>query len=61
MLVESYALSTVWDIGFVIAYALRNPPAHNFFSLSGFQVQVSPYSGSLTRVRQMIDLFFPLE
>ncbi|XP_006457251.1 hypothetical protein AGABI2DRAFT_146848 [Agaricus bisporus var. bisporus H97] len=50
MLIESYTLSTAWDIGFLIAYILKNPPAHNFFGRSVFQVEILSYFLILYRV-----------
>jgi hypothetical protein len=41
MLVESYALNTAWNISYIIAYILRNGPAHYFFTLSRSQIEVS--------------------
>lgn len=41
MLIESYALSTAWNIGFLIAHVLENGPAHNFFNNTVAQVEVS--------------------
>ncbi|KAF7782084.1 hypothetical protein Agabi119p4_1460 [Agaricus bisporus var. burnettii] len=50
MLIESYALSTIWNIGYLIAYILKNPPAHNFFENSATQVEVLSYFLVLYRV-----------
>ncbi|KAF7782966.1 hypothetical protein Agabi119p4_2342 [Agaricus bisporus var. burnettii] len=50
MLIESYALSTAWNIGYLIAYILKNPPAHNFFENSLAQVEILSYFLVLYRV-----------
>ncbi|XP_006457305.1 hypothetical protein AGABI2DRAFT_196070, partial [Agaricus bisporus var. bisporus H97] len=50
MLIESYALSTAWNIGYLIAYILKNPPAHNFFTNCAVQVEILSYFLVLYRV-----------
>ncbi|KAF7782111.1 hypothetical protein Agabi119p4_1487 [Agaricus bisporus var. burnettii] len=50
MLTESYALCTPWNIGYLIAYILRNPPAHNFFGRTGTQIGILSYFLTLYRV-----------
>jgi hypothetical protein len=47
MLVEPYALNTAWNIGYVVAYILRDGPAHNFFTLSRLDIEVSSRSETL--------------
>ncbi|EKM75595.1 hypothetical protein AGABI1DRAFT_132132 [Agaricus bisporus var. burnettii JB137-S8] len=43
MLIESYTLSTAWNIAFSIGYLLKNPFAQNFFSRSNVQIAVLSY------------------
>ncbi|EKM75605.1 hypothetical protein AGABI1DRAFT_109358 [Agaricus bisporus var. burnettii JB137-S8] len=50
MLIESYALSTAWNISFLIAHILKNGPAHNFFNNTVAQVEVLSYFLVLYRV-----------
>ncbi|EKM75289.1 hypothetical protein AGABI1DRAFT_109562 [Agaricus bisporus var. burnettii JB137-S8] len=50
MVIESYALSTVWNICYLVAYILKDPPTHNFFENTTTQVEVLTYFLVLYRV-----------
>ncbi|KAF7782110.1 hypothetical protein Agabi119p4_1486 [Agaricus bisporus var. burnettii] len=50
MLIESYALTTAWNIGYLIAFILNNPPMNSFFGRSGAQVEILSYLLVLYRV-----------
>lgn len=47
MLIESYALDTLWNIGTIISYSLKYAPTVNLFITCTIQVDVSNHPKSL--------------